>query len=408
MISTDFAPNETLDDALTSLATLIRPWKWKKGNDIQRVKKSILTLLKAKGQNIHFFLTGRAALFHYLQQLNLPKNAEIIIPGFTCTAVVLPILANKLKPIYADIDTQTFSPTRDTIASKITNHTKAIIIQHTFGIPPHRDEILKLAQKHNLVVIEDLAHGFDRRIFHKDTWQTVKLLSFGRSKALSSFFGGAIITTDKTISKQLETREKKFPPPSYSFIFRGLLYKPFSLLIKTTYNIGIGKIIHFILNKTGFISREINRQEKAGEYSPKFDKTYPNACAALLNNQMKKLRKMQKQRGIITKYYHDFFSLVEDSWKIHIEKNTPLTRYPVKITNRTQIIEKMKKIGLYVGTWYTQPVAPKGVSLTKMKYPHGSCPVAEEVCENIINLPTLISKEQAKKIIEFMRKEKIV
>jgi dTDP-4-amino-4,6-dideoxygalactose transaminase len=100
--------------------------------------------------------------------------------------------------------------------------------------------------------------------------------------------------------------------------------------------------------------------------------------------------------------------LSEHAWNLDIEKNAPLTRYPVHVKNRAEVLKKLKKQGIYAGHWYTQPVAPKGVSLAKMKYYNGTCPVAESVCASIINLPTLISKDDAKKIIDFMKKEKLV
>jgi dTDP-4-amino-4,6-dideoxygalactose transaminase len=403
MISTDFAPNESIDDAMLSLSLLFQPWRWKKGSTTQKLKKSLLNLVKSKKNNLHFFLTGRAALYHYLQQLELPPESEVLVQGFTCSAVSLPILANKLKPIYVDIDPKTFSVTPETIVTKISNSTKVLILQHTFGIPPERKKIIELAKRKNIVIIEDLAHGFDRQLFDRDQDNTVKLLSFGRSKALSSFFGGAIVTPDKKISKKLDTIEKKFPAPSFLFIIRGLLYKPLALFIKSSHNFLIGKVLHLIVNKIGFITREITKKEKMGAYDPKLDKTYPNAFAILLSHQMKKFKKTQKQRAMITKFYHDYFSLVDKNWQLNIDKNTPLTRYPVLVPNRNEFLLKMKKKGLYAGQWYTQPVAPKGLPLTRVKYDLGTCPKAEKICENIINLPTNISIEQAKKIVDFFK-----
>lgn len=403
MIFTSFAQNESKDDAFLSLSLLAQPWKWKKGDEVHKLKKSILTLFKTPKHNVHFFLTGRAALFHYLKELHLPAKSEVIIQGFTCTAVATPITANKLMPVYVDIDPHTYCMDTAQVEKKITKNTKLLILQHTFGITPNREKIISLAKKNDILVIEDLAHGFDRKVFHDSPLETVKLLSFGRSKALSSVFGGAIVTPDKKISKKLETIEKKFPAPSGAFIFGILAYKPLAVLIKNTYDVFFGRILHFVANKLGFLTPEITKQEKKGLYDPKMDKTYPNACARLLVHQMKKFRKMQKQRASITKFYNDYFAVTDANFNLRIPKYTPLSRYPVIVEDKIDILRKMKRKGIGGGDWYPQPVAPKGLPLHKVKYEFGSCPKVEYACEHVINLPTYISRTHAKKIVEFFK-----
>ena len=111
MISTDFAPNESWDDAWESIKLLFQPWRWKKGQETELVKKEILSKLLITNHQlrINLFLSGRSALYFLLKSLNLPKNSEVIVQAFTCEAVVLPILANNLKPVYVDIEKKTYS-----------------------------------------------------------------------------------------------------------------------------------------------------------------------------------------------------------------------------------------------------------------------------------------------------------
>src|SRR3990167_6873804 len=215
MISTDFAPNEFRDDALASLITLFSIRLWKRGNALNRVKNKIESYFP--GTESTFFLSGRSALSILLASFKLPKDSEVIVQGFTCEAVVLPIIHNKLKPIYADIEGETYSFDIDDLQRKITSNTRVIILQHTFGIvPKYRDRVLQLAIQKKLMLIEDLAHGFDPAFWQKQTLNDnqVLTLSFGRSKALSSVFGGALITSDRKLHLQLKQIEATldFPP----------------------------------------------------------------------------------------------------------------------------------------------------------------------------------------------------
>ncbi|MBI4226084.1 DegT/DnrJ/EryC1/StrS aminotransferase family protein, partial [Candidatus Roizmanbacteria bacterium] len=191
MISTDFAPNESWDDAWLSLKLLIQPWRWKYGQETEIVKEKIKKLLNVTSYKLHVtcFLSGRSALYYLLKSLNLPKNSKVIVQAFTCEAVVLPIIANKLKPVYIDIENETYSMDLNSLTRKLVNSktdsVKVLILQHTFGLTPKfRKEIITLAQKNKLIVIEDLAHGFSPSIFRTDNRLPITdhyfLLSFGR------------------------------------------------------------------------------------------------------------------------------------------------------------------------------------------------------------------------------------
>jgi len=393
MISTEFAVNEEKDDAYLSLKLLFQPWRWKKGRNLNKAKNYIRSKFFDDSFQVFFFLTGRSALFHLFKSLKLERESEILIQGFTCEAVILPILANDLKPVYVDIEKKTFSMDLIELKKKITNNTKVLVLQHTFGITPlYRNEIIKLARKKGITVIEDLAHGFNRSLKIED----ISLLSFGRSKALSSVFGGAIVTKNKLLSKNLEQSQETFSFPDNGFMIKLLIYKPLSWLIKVTYDFYIGKFIHFLARKTNLLVPEITTKEKAGNYEPMLDKAYPNALSILLNNQLKKFDQMQEKRATSSTIYNSFFNTISHKPLVigHF-----LLRYPLLVENRGFIIKKFAQKNIFLGKWYDQPVAPKELDLKRVGYTQGSCPIAENICQKIINLPTNISEKEAKRVV---------
>lgn len=405
MISTDFAPNESWSDAWISLKLLMQPWNWKSGKEIYSIKNDIVRIVFSnkyhpdidRSKMVHLFLTGRSALYNLLKLLKLAKGTEVFIQAFTCEAVVLPILALGLKPLYIDIETDTFSMNYHKLTNQLTNNSRVLILQHTFGLTPkYRAEILNFAQNHNLIVIEDLAHGFNRDIFKTTNYSLLTtnylLLSFGRSKAFSSVFGGAIISPNNF---QLTINNLSYP--SYSFIFRCLLYKPLAVLIKSTYDFYLGKILHRILNELKFLIPEITSKEKKGRFDDLLNKAYPNALAILLLNQLKKFDQIQTQRAKICEVYNQQFNKVPRS-TFHVPR-APLIRYSLLVNNREEIMNKFKKQNIFLGKWYDQVVSPKDLDLDRVEYKKGSCPKAEEVCKKIINFPTNISEEQAKRVV---------
>jgi perosamine synthetase len=413
MINLNLAPNETFSDALASFSLIFQPWRWKRGKELQKIKNVILkNYLNVSSSTFYvsLFFSGRSALYHLLKSLNLKKDDEVLVQAFTCEAVVLPIVALNLKPVFFDIERKSFSANPIDLEKKLSEKSKVVILQHTFGITPgQREKILSIIRLNHLVLIEDIAHGIN---ISKIKMKNAKLknhfflLSFGRSKSLSSVFGGAVVTNNKTFAKKLDSFN--LPYPSYSLIFKLLLYKPIAFITKLTYNIYLGKIIHFFSQKFNLLIPEITKKEKAGEYDHFFDKKYPNALAILLLNQFKRLDKIQYQRKKIVNFYLKNLNKVTG---YKLQGTGSIIRFPILIENRDKILQDLEKKGIFLGRWYDSPVAPKGFPLDKVGYGWGSYPQAEEVCQKIVNLPTnnikLNEAEKLTKILNDVLKTKI-
>ena len=393
MISADFAPNEAFPDALASFSMLLTPWKWNKGKSLTQLRQKLKKLLPS--YDAFLFLTGRAALYKLFQAVGFEKGTEVAVQGFTCEAVILPLVALGLKPVYVDIETDTYSMNLDDLKKKITPKTKALILQHTFTMTPsQRDDILTFAKAQGLVIVEDLAHGFHRDIFTKPQ-NSIFLFSFGRSKSVSSVFGGAILSKNTILNKKLRDVEKATNYPHWTFVLSALWYKPNAWFIKRTYPILIGKIYHAVVNSLSLIPREISQKEKRGELDNIFIKGYPNALAYLLLRQLKRFDRIVMNRISVSNYYKMTFSTKMDE-----ETTTPMIRFPVLVEDRQRVLDSAKKKGIYLGSWYDQVVAPKDLPLTKLQYKKESCPIAEVVCEKVINLPTNITLKQAKRVVD--------
>lgn len=408
MISTDFAPNESWDDAWESLKLIFQPWRWKRGTELIEVNEKIKDLFKPTTYKLHptTFLSGRSALYCLLNSLNLAKGSRILVQAFTCEAVILPIIELGLKPVYIDIESETYSMNYDELSNKLTNKSKVLILQHTFALTPvNRIKILKLAAERNLVVIEDLAHGFNHSIFstiHSLQPTAYLLLSFGRSKAFSSVFGGALVSANNQVTDELTSLRY----PSFWFIFLCLIYKPVTMLIKSTYDFYLGKILHKILNKLKLIIPEITKKEKKGNYDQLFNKAYPNALAILLRHQLNKFDQVKQQRAKICDLYFrqiSKFKFLISNQFLNNQKlnfNLSLIRFPLLVNNRDEIIKKLAKQNIFLGKWYDQVVGPNEINLERVGYISGSCPKAEEIAKKIINLPTNIPFGEAKRVID--------
>lgn len=399
MISTDFAANESREDALLSLSLLVRPWRWTDLSSLVTLEKKILSFFPKLPLKATFFLSGRSALYNLLSSLELKKGSQVLVQGFTCEAVVLPIIKAGYVPVFIDINKETFSIDIDDLKKKYDKWAKVLILQHTFGITPDRKTILDFCKENNLIVIEDLAHGFDNEIFDKDSQETIKLLSFGRSKAYSSVFGGAVLTTDHNLHSRLQEVVAGLSFPNRRFIIRVLLYKPLTVLIKSLFDSGIGKIIHKIVSQTGLLIPEITEKEKSGKYDSFTDYKYTSPLALLMLLQLRKYDKTRTERKNSVESYK---ALLKEKLLV---SNAPLIRFPFRVNDRKALIRYMSKKNVYLGSWYDQVIGPRGLDIESLGYRMGSCPVAEEISKDIVNLPTLISEKEvryvAKKLLHF-------
>lgn len=154
---------------------------------------------------------GTDALQIALMALDLEEGDEIITADFTFAATVEVIHLLKLKSVLVDVDYDTFTISTEQIKKAITPKTKAIIPVHIFGQCANMEEILKIAEEHNLYVIEDNAQAIgseytfsDGTVKQAGTMATVGTTSFFPSKNLGCYGdGGAIFTNNDELAHRL-------------------------------------------------------------------------------------------------------------------------------------------------------------------------------------------------------------
>lgn len=140
-------------------------------------------------QQLIFTDMGRSAFKIILEKLNL-RGAQIIFPAYICD-IFYPILKQyNIKPIFLDIDVETFNIRAEDISSKITPKTKAILVSHTYGLPAKIDELRK---RKNLVVIEDAAHAFGARYKSNFVGNFGDAAFFSLYKQFPTFRGGLLV-----------------------------------------------------------------------------------------------------------------------------------------------------------------------------------------------------------------------
>ena len=143
--------------------------------------------------------SGTAAIHTAVGVVNPDPGDEIITAPITDPGSVMPILMQNAVPIFADVDPKTLNMTPESIEANITDRTRAIILVHLFGRPCDIDEVLKIAEKHNLILIEDCCqtHATKYKGRYAGTFGHMGCFSFQQSKHMTTGDGGMILTNDQ-------------------------------------------------------------------------------------------------------------------------------------------------------------------------------------------------------------------
>ena len=154
--------------------------------------------------HLSLFANGTIGLVVALQALRI--SGEVITTPFTFVATTHSLLWNGIKPVFVDIDAETFNLDADRIESAITPLTTAIMPVHCYGHPCDVDRIQRIADRYGLKVIYDAAHAFDVRYHGKSLARhgDLTVLSFHATKSFNTFEGGAIVSPDEKTKQRID------------------------------------------------------------------------------------------------------------------------------------------------------------------------------------------------------------
>ena len=143
-------------------------------------------------------VNGTNALNASLAMLEIGWGDEVLVTPYTFIASVTSILFNGAIPVFVDVDPETFQMDPEKIEKKITPHTRAIMPVHILGLPSDMEQIMTIARKHDLLVVEDACQSWLAEINHRKTgtFGHAGCFSFQNSKNLPIGEGGAIVSDD--------------------------------------------------------------------------------------------------------------------------------------------------------------------------------------------------------------------
>lgn len=354
------------------------------------------------------FAAGRMAFYVLLRSWGVGKGDEVILTGFTCSVMANAILRTGAKIIYADIDKDTLGTTSQ-LEHLITEHTKVIVAQHTFGIPCRIDEISKIAQKLNVRLIEDCAISLGSKYKGKTlgTWGNAAIFSTDHTKPLNTLIGGFCYISDT--DTYFKVRAIRDESPNLSKEKQQAVVKRYIIENKIERISHKGYILmsYYSLLKAK-LKISVQSPYMDGEDMPYCGQShypYPAQLPSVLAYIGIKSLEQYTENIALRKEYASLIlsSLNGKGYVPSMITNPEADIVPLRIPILTDRIKQERYPVDSTYIWYKSPIVNTTQPLYEFGYTKEMCPIAESVCQEIMNIPLSYDSKKMNKLIHMLK-----
>jgi len=357
------------------------------GDSILKFEKSFSDYIQVK--NSFSVSSNSLGLYIALKSLHLKKGDEIIMPSYNFWGIANMALLSGLKPIFCDINKDTFNINPSLIEKHITKKTKALLITHMFGQPCDIKKIKEITGKHHIHLIEDCALSCGAEYNNKKTgsFGDISVFSFNPYKNLTTFGGGMVSTNSKEISEKLSGIREKLSNTNKKKLIKDIVktYIMKNITNPYIYTFLIYPLLHSFPNKD--IVDKLNRTKiKYMDQLPKnYQSKYTNLQASVGIEHLKILDEMNKKRinnaKLLNKLLHNIKG-IKTPHKLPNVKHI-YDHYVIKCKNKQEIFKKLLKNRIDAKR-QIQEVCSELDIYSPYKT---NCPVAKSINKEIIGLP---------------------
>jgi len=212
--------------------------------------------------------SGTAGLHLCVRALGIGEGDEVIVPSFTFVAVANVLRYEKAVPVFVDVEPETLNLDPGRIEAAITRRTKAIVVVHTFGCPAELSEILDIARRHHLCVIEDACEAIGAEDDGRKAggFGDAGVFAFYPNKQITTGEGGAVVTENSRMASMIRALRNQGRTESDDWFQHSELGYNYRLS-EINCALGIGQLqrIEAILSRREEIARKYNDKLRENE-----------------------------------------------------------------------------------------------------------------------------------------------
>ena len=368
-------------------------------------------------KHVFTFWKGRIALYGTLKALGIGSGDTVIVPGYTCAAVPAAVKFAGASSVYADIDPESYCPSLGTYSDALEAHAhgrvKALILQHTYGIPGDITRIAAWAREQGMALIEDCAHALGTRYRQDDgSWQEVghtgdaAFFSSQWSKPVSTGLGGWLVTSDRSLAERLARfHNQECSAPS----FRELSLLAGQLTAREIFSSprwywsaaeAFRKLSDF-----GIFVGTNEDGEFEGRMPEQYAKKMSRLQEWLLRRRLANQALLARRRNLKLAYDEALHSCGLPT--LHVSENADpvLLRYPVRVKNKDEVLRLARRRRIELGDWFNHPLHPREADAEAFGYRPGFCPEGERAANEVVNLPLTerTTEKTAREAVDFLK-----
>jgi perosamine synthetase len=358
------------------------------------------------------YAAGRMAFFAMMKLLAIGIGDEVILLGHTCSVMPNAILRTGATPIYADVDSRTFGSSAESIEKVISQRTKMIVAQHSFGIPCDINPIVELAKRKDIFLLEDCAITFGSTVngVQVGNFGDAAIFSTDHSKPLNTMIGGVLFTRRLDIYLKLKKNQDSLPELPLSrqrAILETLIYER-----KYYHPRHYGKSA--LLSRLRKFKYAQEDTYLTDDYTHEFSENYPYPAklpAFLAQLGMFELDRWHLEIGRRRAFLQhiiqaaETLELKEYLPKAYYDKSLEIVplRFVYTHPSAHHIRARMSK---HIDTnwlWFKKPIITC-VDPRVFGYVYGSCPISEKIGTMIINWPCTFGKPDNIRLLKYFIK----
>lgn len=348
------------------------------------------------------FASGRIGLYAILRSLDIGEGDEVLVQVPTHVVVANAIRYTGARPVYADCRAATYNIDLDHAEHLVTSRTRALILQHTFGIPVDLDAAHAFAERHGLAVIEDCVHSLGATFRDRQTGSFGRAAFFSteETKMISTTLGGMVVTDDDALAERIRViHREECLAPSHWLVARYLVKL---IAYHALTEPAIHRYARAAYKAIGVqpLPRPVSRAELSGERPAGYLERFSDAQASVGLLQLRRIETNLAHRRRIAEIYRERLApMGADGQAPYPVGSAPSwCRYPVRVQHRKDVEDAVTRFAL-PGTWFLS-VLEEAVSPAVGGYVQGSCPNAEAMAGHMINLPThgRVTEEDAERL----------
>ncbi len=354
------------------------------------------------------FASGRMAFYNILKALGIKEGDEIVLTGFTCSVMVNAVVRAGGIPIFVDIDPQTFGMSPEDLVKKITNKTRVVVAQHTFGIPCKIDAIKKIAKENSVYLVEDCALSFmsTYKGVRVGDWGDASFFSTDHTKPINTLIGGMAYTNNKQIYEALQRQYEvadNLSKKHQNIIFDRYLVENRLEAInhKFTWMVFYRDAIVARLKREKYISPYLLNDSDvviSEGYYP-----YPSRLPSFLAFIGLKVLSCYRESVMVRKkHLSDILEVIEKKEEIpQCYKDVSTEIIPLRFIALSSN-DSLKQI--FDGAWFKAPVINTVKPICNLGYLEGSCKNAENAGIKVINVPIIVDERRHQRMMKDIRK----